>query len=72
MGSEGVLWICFMEGEMNWNSSCCCWGHFDGKMPANNILYIILWAPADERRGRIINPAGEKMVAAGIEPLTPR
>ncbi len=33
------------------------WDHFDGKLPANNNLYNILWAPADERRARIIIPA---------------
>jgi hypothetical protein len=39
-------------------------------MPANDMLYKILWAPADERRARIINLAEKILVAAGIEPLT--
>ncbi len=30
---------------------------FAGKMPANNILYDILWVQEDERRARIVNPA---------------
>jgi hypothetical protein len=42
-------------------------------MPANDMLYNVLWAPVDERKARIINPAEKKiMVAAGIEPLTSR
>jgi hypothetical protein len=36
------------------------WDHFDGKIPANNILYNISWAPTDERRARIIIPAEKK------------
>jgi hypothetical protein len=33
------------------------WDHFYEKIPANNILFNILRAPADERRARIIIPA---------------
>jgi hypothetical protein len=29
-------------------------------MPANNILYRILWVQEDERRARIVNPAEKK------------
>jgi hypothetical protein len=36
------------------------WDHFDGKIPANNILYNILWVPVNERRARIIIPAEKR------------
>ncbi len=43
--------------------------HFAGKMPANDILYNILWAPLDERRARIINPAEKKLwLEKGLNP----
>jgi hypothetical protein len=42
-------------------------------MPANNILYNILWVPEDERRARIVNPAEKKIMdAAGMEPVASR
>jgi hypothetical protein len=37
------------------------WDHFDGKIPANNILFNIIWAPADEKRARIIIPAEKNL-----------
>ncbi len=37
---------------------------FAGKMPANNILYNILWVQEDKRRARIVNPAEKIMDAA--------
>jgi hypothetical protein len=43
-----------------------------GKMPANNILYNILWVQEDERRARIVNAAEKIMAAAGMEPMTLR
>jgi hypothetical protein len=51
-----------------------CWVCFAGKMPASNILYIILWVQEDERRARIVNPAEKKMDmdAPRIEPMTSR
>jgi hypothetical protein len=33
---------------------------FAGKMPANNILYNILWVQKDERRAKIGNPEEKK------------
>jgi hypothetical protein len=57
MGSRGVLWVCFIEDEIPGATTHFLWDHFDGKIPANNILYNILWAPALERRARIIIPA---------------
>jgi hypothetical protein len=45
---------------------------FAGKMPANNILYNILWVQEDERRARIVNPAKKIMDAAGIKPMISR
>jgi hypothetical protein len=54
MGLEGVLTrVHFTGREITWNSSCFWWDHFDGNMPANNMLYNILRAPADERRAMI-------------------
>jgi hypothetical protein len=44
-----------------------CWVCFAGKMPANNILYNLLWVQDDERRARIVNPVEKNMDAAGIE-----
>jgi hypothetical protein len=42
-------------------------------MPANNVLYNILWVQEEEARARIVNPTEKKfMDAAGIEPMTSR
>jgi hypothetical protein len=66
---EGVLWFCFMGSPGA--TTHFLWVHFDGKIPASNILYNILWAPADERRARIIIPAEKNHAAStGIEHLT--
>jgi hypothetical protein len=35
-----------------------------GRMHANDVLYNILWAPADKRRTRIIHSVWEKIVVA--------
>jgi hypothetical protein len=39
-------------------------------LPMTYHIYNTLWAPADERRARTINPAEKLMVAAGIELMT--
>jgi hypothetical protein len=42
-------------------------------MPANNILYNVLWVQEDERRASIVNPTEKKIMdAAGIEAVTSR
>jgi hypothetical protein len=41
--------------------------HFDGKIPANNILDNILWAPGDERRARIIIQLVQIFEAIGVD-----
>jgi hypothetical protein len=46
-----------MEDEISEHSTNFCWVCFAGKMPANNILFNILWVPEDERRAVIVNPA---------------
>jgi hypothetical protein len=48
-----------MEDEFSEHSTNFCWVCFAGKMPANNILYNILWVQEDERIARIVNPAEE-------------
>jgi hypothetical protein len=53
-GFEGFLRVRFMGDGIAGDTKHFLWDHFDGKIPANNILYNILWAPADERRARII------------------
>jgi hypothetical protein len=47
-----------MGDEISEHSTNFCRVHFAAKMPASNILYNILWAQEDERRARIVNPAG--------------
>jgi hypothetical protein len=59
-GFKGVLWVCFMGDEIPGASTHLLWDHFDGKIHVNNILYNILWAPADERRAWIIIMADKK------------
>ncbi len=61
-----------MEDEISEHSTNYCLACFAGNMPANNILYNILWVEGDERRARIVNPAEKIMDAAGIEPVTSR
>jgi hypothetical protein len=43
---------------------------FAGKMPANKILYNILWVQEDERRARIVDPAEKKKLGMqqGLNP----
>jgi hypothetical protein len=60
MGSEGVLWVWIMEDEVSEHSTNFCWVPIAWKMPANNILYRILWVQEDERRARVVNPADKK------------
>jgi hypothetical protein len=43
-----------------------------GKMPANNIVYNILWVQENARRARIVNSAEKIMEAAATEPVTSR
>ncbi len=57
MGLRGFLWVHFMKDEIPGATTHFLWYHFDGKIPAINLLYNILWAPADERRARIVIPA---------------
>jgi hypothetical protein len=60
-GFEGIIRVCFMGDEIPGATTHFLWDHFARKIPANNILYNILWAPADERiRARIIIPAERK------------
>jgi hypothetical protein len=62
-----------MEDEIFEHSTNFCWVRFAGKMPANNILYNILWVQEDESRARIVNPAEKKIMdSAGIAPVTSR
>ncbi len=49
-GSKGFLWVSFMGDEIPEATTHLLWGHFDGKIPVNNILYIMLWAPADKKK----------------------
>jgi hypothetical protein len=49
-----------MEDEISEDSTDFCWVCFAGKMPANNILYSILWVQEDERGARIVNPEEKK------------
>jgi hypothetical protein len=49
-----------MGDESSEHTTYHLWDHFAGKMPANDILYNIYWAEADERRARIITPAEKK------------
>jgi hypothetical protein len=73
MGLEGVfIWVWILEEEISEHSTKCCWVCFPGKMPANNILYNILWVQEDERRARIVNQAEKVMDVAVIEPVTSR
>ncbi len=59
-----------MEEETYKHSTNFCWVCFAGKMPVSNIPYNILWVQKDERRARIVIPAGKKIMdAAGIEPV---
>jgi hypothetical protein len=44
---------------------------FSWKDASSHVLHNILWVPEDERKARIRNSAGKKiMLAAGIKPLT--
>jgi hypothetical protein len=52
----GLKWV-FMEDEISEHSTNFCCVCFAGKMPANNILYNILWVQEDERKARLVNPA---------------
>jgi hypothetical protein len=73
MGSRVFLLVRFMEDEIPGATTHFIWDHFDGKIHANNILYNILWAPADERRARInISAEKEITMAAGIGPSISR
>ncbi len=57
MGLEGLLWVWIIEDDISEHSNNFCWVCFAGKMPANKIMYDILWVREDERRARIVNPA---------------
>jgi hypothetical protein len=45
--------------EISEHSTNFCWVRFSEKMLPNNILYNILGAQEDERRVKIVNPAGK-------------
>ncbi len=72
MGLEGFLWVWITEDEISEHSTIFCWVHFAGKMPASNMLYIILWVQEDERRARTGNPAEKIMDAEEIKTVTSR
>jgi hypothetical protein len=42
MGSRGFSWVCFMGDEFPEDTTHFLLDHFDGKIPAKNILYNIL------------------------------
>jgi hypothetical protein len=74
MGSDGGFYgFGLWKMKIFEHSTNFCWVHFAGKMPANNILYYILWVQEDERRARTVNPTEKKIMdAAGIEPMNSR
>jgi hypothetical protein len=58
-----------MEDEISEHSTNFCRVCFAGKMPANNILYDILWVQEGERGARIVNPAEKKsQMQRGLNP----
>jgi hypothetical protein len=63
---------CFMGDEIPGATTHFLWDHYDGKIPAKNIVYDILCAPEDEGRARIIIPVENILMTAKIEPLTSR
>jgi hypothetical protein len=54
------LWVLIMEDEISEHFTSFCWVRFAGNMPANNILYNILWVQEDESRARRIATQAEK------------
>jgi hypothetical protein len=56
---KGFLWVWLMGDQISERTTHFFWDHFAGKMSVDDILYSIIWAPADERRAMINNPAGK-------------
>ncbi len=67
---KGFLWVCFMGYEITWNSSCFCWGHFDGKVSANNILYTTYYGlqRMKEEQGSLIQQKNKSWLQQGLNP----